>query len=198
MANKTVLIGTPRKDGAGEPAHEEWVTGDTPVDPDGNPLGAGAGSIVLLTNPTRVMDSGGTMYGGAVRTGVFNNSSSFSVDIDVSGFPISIPPGIQSLILGITCHAHSADDVAAHLTFFAHDTALVLPGGVVSYGNRFILVSMSAGKVWQSGGEPDYDYAAATAGRMVRCTAAPSFGFSGGAVNFHWLYWYLHIIGYLV
>jgi hypothetical protein len=63
VAAKTVLIGTPRKDAAGSPAHEEWTTGDTPQDPDGNALltsAAGGGSPVNGLKNATVIASGTT------------------------------------------------------------------------------------------------------------------------------------------
>ena len=66
MAAKTVLIGTPRKDGAGSPAHEEWTTGDTPQDPDGNALltaAAGGGSSVSGLKGATVIATGSLTAG---------------------------------------------------------------------------------------------------------------------------------------
>jgi hypothetical protein len=78
MAVKTVLIGTPRKDGAGSPGHEEWTTGDTPQDPDGNVLltdAAGAGSPVSGLKGATVIASGTTgNIGPGTRTRVVLNT----------------------------------------------------------------------------------------------------------------------------
>lgn len=88
MANKTVLIGTPRKDGAGTPAHEEWTTGDTPVDPDGNPLGGAAGvDNFLLWSPFGGSGVDGARHdvvNGTLNPGASKQFTSWTIDAGVS------------------------------------------------------------------------------------------------------------------